>query len=137
MYTWHNEGYFSEDLELSIDNMNFFTLGDLRAVNYKNNPVRTPVDNSYTHHQHPAYYQNSMYGNEAFHPEMPQHPQMYGQMSPGMAYPQYPVGYPSQMAYPAHSQEMVYEQTQPQAFYSYANPMTEDNFGFNPYYGHQ
>jgi hypothetical protein len=135
MYTWHNEGYFSEDLELSIDNMNFFTLGDLRAVNYRNNSVNTSVDQSYANYQQPSY-QGMIYGEEKFHQGMSQHPQMHGQMNPGMVYPQYS-GHPSQMSYAAHNQEPVYEQTQPHTSYSYANPMAKDNYGFNPYYGHQ
>jgi hypothetical protein len=135
MYTWHNEGYFSEDLELSIDNMNFFTLGDLRAVNYRNNPVNTSVDQSYPNYQQPNY-QGMMYGDEKFHQGMSQHPQMHGQMNPGMVYPQYS-GHPSQMSYAAHNQESVYEQSHPHTSYSYANPMAKDNYGFNPYYGHQ
>ena len=78
MYTWHTEGYFSEDLELSLDCQSFFRLNDLRAFTQR----------SSSHHEVPQNMSNQ-YMNQGYYKNMPG--ASYGSMSPGMQSPYNPM----------------------------------------------
>jgi len=129
MYTWHNEGYFSEDLELSLDGTNFFRLCDLRAVSQRNNTPQGTFDNS------PGVAQ-PMPGYGEVPPQfIPQNPQMHGY---GQQMPQNYGGHPNimthQMGYQPQEQTPDFEQDYPNGYYSPMNPMSGQ--GYNPYPGH-
>ena len=84
MHTWYNEGYFNEDLEISLDYQHFFKIKELRVLNQTNNNVGYPsmpttqnqyasipqYQNVYANNQN-AYgyseanqYQNQIYGTQ-------------------------------------------------------------------------
>eukprot|EP00345_Euplotes_harpa_P017985 CAMPEP_0168338318 /NCGR_PEP_ID=MMETSP0213-20121227/12759_1 /TAXON_ID=151035 /ORGANISM="Euplotes harpa, Strain FSP1.4" /LENGTH=665 /DNA_ID=CAMNT_0008344065 /DNA_START=68 /DNA_END=2061 /DNA_ORIENTATION=+ len=69
MYTWHSQGYFDEDLELSLNCQHFFTLKDLRALN----------QGSHSHSMQQKQYANQYYQQV---PQNVGYMQGYGMMNP-------------------------------------------------------
>lgn len=134
MYTWHSEGYFSEDLELSLDYANFFRLRDLRMYIMGQN-------------QQPAYSGAQGYGSQTSSPGYVSHsPEMYSQYYPQSQMP----AYYAQTSYGQYGQsQQAYAPSSPdyqqdyarQAYYYHANQMAGS--GSQPheyghgYYGHQ
>jgi hypothetical protein len=129
MYTWHNEGYFSEDLELSLDGHNFFMLRDLKAVSQRSSSSHLDEQAAYQQMQ-----MSQMYAHGGHSPNLMQ-AQMYGQHQ-NMGYNP-SGGYPQQMAY-AQFEDGSYGQAHnfehANAHYSQVTQMGEGNYGYNPYY---
>ena len=146
MYTWHNEGYFSEDLELSLDYQHFFRLRDLRELNSSQQEYGQKQGYSQMHQN---YYQPEMPGY-GVPPEMhSQYSQMYSPYGQSSPYAMPSGGYQNSMAYPPYGQEGAYgppgssyQADFRQSYYSHINSMAEDHsaqfgYGQNPYFGHQ
>jgi hypothetical protein len=145
MYTWHNEGYFNEDLELSFDFQNFFRLRDLRELS---NSQQEYAQKQIYNQMYPSYYQPEMHSYGAS-PEMhSQYNQMY---SPYGQIPSYPMPsgvYQNSIAYPSYAQGHAYghlgsnyQANFPQNYYSHLNSMAEDHtaqfdYEQNPYFQH-
>ena len=135
MYTWHNEGYFNEDLELSLDGTNFFRLCDLRAVGQRNEEFQSPYEEDESQFNHmPGY-------GEVPSNYIPQGPQMYGYSQQQMPIPQHlsghPAPMPNQMGYEmAMEHTPDFKQDYPNGYYSPMNPMGGAQLGYNPYAGH-
>lgn len=125
MYTWHSQGYFDEELELSLNCQHFFTLKDLRALNQGS-------------HSHSV--QQKQYANQ-YYPQMPQnvgYMQGYGMMTlEQMSYYQmqaYSQQYPyaeGQYGYYGQQQE-YYPPSAPQV-----NPAYYSTYGQGNYYDDQ
>jgi hypothetical protein len=124
MYTWHSQGYFNEDLELSLDSNHYFTLKELRMLNQGSHPQANMYQNQYVHQSYP---QQMMY-----QPEMNQ---MYGYSGGDhQAYYQYQA-YPQQYQY----QENYYPQYSQAEYYHHAspNPSYYSTYVHNNYYDSQ
>ena len=110
MYTWHGQGYFNEDLELSLDSHHYFTLKELRMLNQDS---RAQVN---------MYQNQSQYPPQSYAPQMvyqPEPNQVYGYVpAEHQAYYQYQV-YPTQQYqyqenyYPQYAQAEYYPQAAP------------------------
>lgn len=134
MYTWHNEGYFSEDLELSLDCASFFRLRDLRHfVLGQSQPPVYPGGQVYSNpNSSPSYISHSPEMYPQYYPQ-PHMPAYYAQANYGQ-YGQ------SQQAYAPSSPDYQQDYAR-QAYYYHANQMAgsgtmPQEYGHG-YYGHQ
>lgn len=134
MYTWHNEGYFNENLELSLDGINFFRLGDLRAVGQRNNSSQTQY--SEENSMFSQIPQGQIYGNGEISPNfMQSQPQIQGYPPQNIPMPQYPAGGTPQMGFGSINSEMG--QNYAQEYYSQLNLTAERNQCYPPFHDYQ
>lgn len=135
MNTWYTQGYFSEDLEISMDYQNFFRLSDLRMYIHNSAQANQP-DEHYHHQAHPSQMQG--YENMSAGHQM-NYGNMYGQPSPNAAYSPYSHGYANATPYSSYAPDhSAYGSGSDHQSYYHVNHMANGGHqNYGPYYGHQ
>lgn len=123
MHTWYNEGYFTEDLEISLDGFNFFKLKNMRIINQNMTNDDNSVEYSSYHQTVPSNYgvEEQQYMNYSNYAQVD--PQtMYAYMYMNSSSPQvYPDQYPEQQMSNYSMYQATYEHELQQQQMAYQN----------------